>query len=52
MPSDVFNALDSIEFGFMRERVEAEFKSMIPSNHPVLLNPRGFLQPSQLKLTH
>ncbi|KAL2122713.1 hypothetical protein VTJ04DRAFT_3168 [Mycothermus thermophilus] len=26
MPSDVFNALDSIEFGFMRERVEAEFK--------------------------
>ncbi|KKY36796.1 putative cbf nf-y family transcription factor [Diaporthe ampelina] len=25
MPADVFRALDDIEFGFMRERVEAEF---------------------------
>ncbi|POS70007.1 hypothetical protein DHEL01_v211600 [Diaporthe helianthi] len=25
MPADVFGALDDIEFGFMRERVEAEF---------------------------
>lgn len=27
MPSDVFRALDDIEFGFMRDRVEAEFAS-------------------------
>lgn len=27
MPADVFRALDNIEFGFMRERVEAEFNS-------------------------
>lgn len=27
MPADVFRALDDIEFGFMRERVEAEFSS-------------------------
>ena len=27
MPPDVFRALDEIEFGFMRERVEAEFAS-------------------------
>lgn len=27
MPADVFRALDDIEFGFMRERVEAEFAS-------------------------
>ncbi|PSR92413.1 hypothetical protein BD289DRAFT_428813 [Coniella lustricola] len=26
MPADVFRALDDIEYGFMRERVEAEFK--------------------------
>lgn len=28
MPADVFRALDDIEYGFMRERVEAEFASM------------------------
>lgn len=27
MPNDVFKALDELEFGFMRERVEAEFAS-------------------------
>lgn len=27
MPADVFRALDDIEYGFMRERVEAEFSS-------------------------
>lgn len=27
MPKDVFRALDEIELGFMRERVEAEFAS-------------------------
>src|ERR1043165_1429405 len=27
VPADVFRALDDIEFGFMRERVEAEFAS-------------------------
>lgn len=27
MPADVFRALDDIEYGFMRERVEAEFAS-------------------------
>jgi hypothetical protein len=27
MPADVFKALDEIEFGFMRERLEAEFAS-------------------------
>lgn len=30
MPADVFRALDDIEFGFMRERVEAEFASAQP----------------------
>ena len=33
MPADVFRALDDIEFGFMRERVEAEFASAQES-HP------------------
>lgn len=28
MPADVFKALDETEFGFMRERLEAEFASM------------------------
>lgn len=27
MPADVFAALDDIEFGFMREQLEAEFAS-------------------------
>lgn len=30
MPADVFRALDEIELGFMRERVEAEFASPSP----------------------
>lgn len=30
MPADVFRALDDIEYGFMRERVEAEFASAFP----------------------
>lgn len=39
MPADVFRALDDIEYGFMRERVEAEFSSAhIPS---VSSAPRG-----------
>jgi len=31
MPADVFAALDEIEYGFMRERLEAEFAS---TDHP------------------
>jgi DNA polymerase epsilon subunit 3 len=27
MPNDVFQALDEIDYGFMRDRVEAEFAS-------------------------
>jgi len=27
MPADVFRALDDIEYGFMREKLEAEFAS-------------------------
>lgn len=27
MPADVFRALDDIEYGFMRDRLEAEFAS-------------------------
>ena len=30
MPADVFRALDETEYGFMRERVEAEFASPFP----------------------
>jgi hypothetical protein len=30
MPADVFKALDEIEYGFMRERLEAEFASSCP----------------------
>ncbi len=30
MPPDVFKALDEIEYGFIRERVEAEFASEFP----------------------
>jgi DNA polymerase epsilon subunit 3 len=29
MPNDVFAALDDIEFPFLRERLEAEFQSML-----------------------
>lgn len=29
MPNDVFDALEDIEFPFLRERLEAEFKSML-----------------------
>lgn len=32
MPADVFRALDDIEYGFMRERVEAEFASTYQIN--------------------
>ena len=35
MPADVFRALDETEYGFMRERVEAEFASPFPP----FLNP-------------
>lgn len=34
MPADVFKALDEIEYGFMREKLEAEFASsfsLLPS---------------------
>lgn len=34
MPADVFRALDDIEYGFMRERVEAEFASAFPPTQP------------------
>jgi len=30
MSADVFNALDETEFGFMREKLEAEFNSGLP----------------------
>jgi hypothetical protein len=29
MPADVFKALDDIEYGFMRQRLEAEFASTL-----------------------
>jgi hypothetical protein len=32
MPSDVFQALDEIDYGFMRDRVEAEFARMLSSS--------------------
>lgn len=37
MPADVFKALDDIEYGFMREKLEAEFASELPahSTHPL-----------------
>jgi hypothetical protein len=35
MPADVFKALDDIECGFMRERLEAEFASTPPHNSPI-----------------
>ena len=41
-PADVFKALDEIEYGFMRERLEAEFASTHPSPppfEPQLTNP-------------
>jgi hypothetical protein len=31
MPADVFRALDDVEYGFMRERLEAEFASQSSS---------------------
>lgn len=40
MPADVFKALDEIEFGFMRERLEAEFAS----THPSTTLPRLIIQ--------
>jgi hypothetical protein len=37
MPADVFKALDDIEYGFMREKLEAEFASKPPPvPHPPL----------------
>jgi hypothetical protein len=30
MPADVFQALEDIEYGFMREKLEAEFQSESP----------------------
>lgn len=30
MPADVFKALDDIEYGFMRDKLEAEFASELP----------------------
>lgn len=29
-PADVFKALDDVEFGFLKERLEAEYNSMSP----------------------
>ena len=39
MPADVFKALDEIEYGFMRERLEAEFASTFPPSNPSLPAP-------------
>lgn len=39
MPADVFRALDEIELGFMRERVEAEFASPSTSISYLLTAP-------------
>lgn len=42
MPADVFRALDDIEYGFMRERVEAEFASTSrPAFHPPSFSPNS-----------
>ncbi|KAK3336010.1 histone-fold-containing protein [Cercophora scortea] len=39
MPADVFKALDDIEYGFMRERLEAEFaKLQLSTNNPKEFN--------------
>lgn len=55
MPADVFRALDDIEYGFMREKLEAEFASQsfpflpypFPPNHtaraPLPLSPSPFI---------
>lgn len=40
MPADVFRALDDIEYGFMRERVEAEFASAYQT-HPLRMGCRS-----------
>lgn len=42
MPADVFRALDEVELGFMRERVEAEFASSSLPSLP-FMKIRGFL---------
>lgn len=43
MPADVFKALDEIEYGFMRDKLEAEFASTLPTSshiiHPSNLIP-------------
>lgn len=35
MPPDVFRALDDVEYGFMRDRLEAEFASMFLFHFPL-----------------
>ncbi len=39
MPQDVFEALEEIEFGFMRPQLEAEFASVLPNPWPYPPNP-------------
>lgn len=45
-PQDVFNAIDEIEYGFMREKLEAEFASM--HTHAFLLSTRSIPPKSQI----
>lgn len=39
MPTDVFQALEDTEFGFLREPLEAEFASAYPSSQSPLIPP-------------
>ena len=50
MPADVFKALDDIEYGFMREKLEAEFASELPPTHSLpFQNPAKSLKHSPLQ---
>lgn len=58
MPADVFRALDDVEYGFMREKLEAEFASQylflilsffaLPSSFPSSYTFFFFLLPGML----
>lgn len=52
MPADVFRALDDIEFGFMRERVEAEFASAQEPPPPRNTQQQQILLHNQGALSH
>lgn len=45
MPADVFRALDDVEYGFMREKLEAEFASQYISSSFILCSSILFSLP-------